>query len=54
MYNLKKKEKTDYSGIESYVYELVTTIFTEKSLKNYKIDKEDLGWFPINKALCIS
>jgi len=37
---LKDKEKTEYSGFESYVAS--------------KLDSEEIGWFPLNKALSLS
>ncbi|EGR30411.1 MIR domain protein [Ichthyophthirius multifiliis] len=37
---LQDKKQTEYTGIESYVAE--------------KIEKEEIGWFPINRALCMN
>lgn len=39
MYSLKKKDSTNFNGIESYV--------------NDKNRADDISWFPINQALCI-
>lgn len=36
---LLEKDVTEYTGIESYVAD--------------KIDKEEISWFPIFKALCL-
>jgi hypothetical protein len=37
IYNLNKKDKTDYNGIESYV--------------SAKLDQDDIGWFPNGRSL---
>ena len=39
MYNLEQKDTTEYNGIETYV--------------NNKIEKEDIKWFPIGRAIAV-
>lgn len=39
MYSLKKKDYTEYDGIESYIQK--------------KIDNEDINWFPMNISLSL-
>jgi len=39
MYNLEQKDSTEYNGIESYVSD--------------KIANDDIGWFPIGRAIAI-
>ena len=39
IYYLKKKQKTEYNGIESYVYDCYLN--------------EDINWFPLGKALYV-
>ena len=35
-----EKDNTEFNGTESYVYDLII--------------REDIKWFPVDKALCIS
>jgi hypothetical protein len=39
MYNLKKKDYTEYDGIESYIQK--------------KIENEDINWFPMNVSISL-
>lgn len=39
MYNIKKKDPTEYNGIESYVSEMM--------------EKDDIKWFPQNQSIIL-